>query len=576
MVLSIMGQPAAEPGAESLEASPFRASRLPVWLFWALVLCLLPLMVMASEDFGATWDEGERHENGRRVYEYFTGRLPRDQAHHGTLYPALFDVIPAWLSEHVQVDRHVLRHRVNAVFGWIGIVFAGRLAGRLFGPWTGILAAVLLVLSPRYFGHSMNNPKDLPFAAMSVVALYYMSTISSRWPYLSVGAGVRIAVALGLALGTRPGALLYFGYLPVLLAAVVVVNRSTGTGHTPIDWRLQWRAAAESAARVGVVLVVALLLGTVFWPWAQQSPFTRPFEAFRSLSGYDWSGVVLFDGKEYSAGEIPSSYLPTWFLIATPPVVLAGMALSVVLHVRGWGFGRLALWTVALLPIALIIARNTIVYDGMRHALFAYPPMCVLAASGWAGALSQRRRWLHTGAIVLLFLGLANVLAFNVRSYPNQVAYVNELAGGPKGAFGRYELDYWGNCLLQAVDWSANAAQRAQMRVRVWGRPHHIVEWDAARFPDLVVVPEQTDRHHLQVLLFRDSIEDVRTMAARDDIVHRVTTADGAVLCAVFRGPDFEQLSRRLQADLGGRFFETTPEVVVLSRGRFSLLPQRR
>jgi hypothetical protein len=547
MVWSIVDQPPAEPGAVPPEAPPLRTSRWPVWLFWVLVVCMLPLMVTAADDFGATWDEGDRHENGRRVYEYFTGRLSRDQAHYGTLYPALFDVIPVWLGEHIQADRHVLRHRVNAVFGWIGIVFAGRLAGRLFGPWAGILAVVLLALSPRYFGHSMNNPKDLPFAAMSVVALYYLSTISPRWPYLSVGAGIRIAVALGLALGTRPGALLYFGYLPLLLAAVVVVNRTTSSANTPMNWRFDWRAAAKIVARVGAVLALALLVGTIFWPWAQEAPLTRPFQALSGLSGYDWSGSVLFGGTEYSAGRIPSSYLPTWFLIATPPVVLAGMALSVVPRVRGWGFARLALWTVALLPIVLIIVRQTVVYDGLRHALFAYPPMCVLAASGWAGALGHRRRWLRTGALVLLLLGVANVLAFNVRSYPNQVAYVNELAGGPKGAFGRYELDYWGNCLLQALDWSASAARRARMQVRVFGRPHHIIEWDGLRFPELVVAQERTDPHHLQVFLLRNSIEDVRMMAARDDIVHRVTTSDGAVLCAVYPGPDFEELSRRLQ-----------------------------
>ena len=144
--------------------------------------------------------------------------MPREQAHYGTMYPGLFDVIPAWLERQYDVDRYVLRHRVNAVFGWIGIVFTGLLASRLFGPWSGILAVILLAASPGYFAHSMNNPKDLPFAAMSVMVLYCLSRLSPRWPYLTVGTGAALAVALGLALGTRPGALLYFGYLPLFLA----------------------------------------------------------------------------------------------------------------------------------------------------------------------------------------------------------------------------------------------------------------------------------------------------------------------------------------------------------------------
>ncbi len=223
------------------------------------------------------------------------------------------------------------------------------------------------------------------------------------------------------------------------------------------------------------------------------------------------------------------------------------MVLSIVPHVRGWGFARVALWSAALLPIALIILRNSMVYDGIRHVLFAYMPMVVLAASGWAGLLAHGRRWLRVGGLALLVAGLANVLAFNVRSYPNQAVYVNELAGGPSGAFGRYELDYWGNCVLQAVKWSASAARQARMPVTVWGRPEHLVRDDAARFPELIVTLNGTDPHHLQIRLVRGSIKEVREMT-RGDAVHHVTTADGAVLCAVYRGPDYEELYRRLQA----------------------------
>ena len=517
-------------------------SRWPVWLFWILVVSLLPTMVAASEDFGATWDEGDRHENGRVVLEYFQGKRPREQAHYGTMYPALFDVIPAWLERQYPVDRFILRHRVNAVFGWIGIAFAGGLAYRVFGPVCGILAVILLAASPRYFAHSMNNPKDLPFAAMSVLVLYGLSRLSPRWPYVTAGAGAIIAVALGLTMGTRPGALLYFGYLPMLVTALVMVQRVAAR-----DWRVDEIAAAKLAARVDLVVVGGLLLGTVFWPWAQAEPFSRPFEALDKASAYDWDGLVIFAGREYSASELPSSYLPTWFLIATPPVVLAGLALSIVAIVRGWGLQRLALWTVSLLPIVLIVVRDSTVYDGMRHALFAYPPMAVLAASGWAGILMHRERWLRIGGIALLMAGLANILTFNVRSYPNQAAYVNEVAGGPSGAFGRYELDFWGNCLLQSVEWSATAAEQAQMPVTIWGHPQHVVEFDATRFPQLKVAPDRTDPHHLQIHLLRGPIKDVRALAWRRDALHRVTTADGAVLCAVFPGSEYEALRLRLQ-----------------------------
>ena len=536
-----------------------QASRWPRVLFWILAASLLPVMVTASADFGMTWDEMDRHKNGRAIVDYYLGSVPREQAHYGTMYPGLFDVIPAWLERQVDVDRYVLRHRVNAVFGWIGIVFTGLLASRLFGPWSGILAQILLAVSPRYFAHSMNNPKDLPFAAMSVMVLYCLSRLTPRWPYLTVGTGAALAVALGLALGTRPGALIYFGYLPLLLLAILIVQWISAVPRADRGdvrrWlrtiftipRVHWTAAVQLVARVSLVIVAGLVLGTVFWPWAQVEPFTRPFEALTRAGAYDWDGLVLFDGRQYPADKLPSSYLPTWFLITTPLVVLVGMVFAIA-HVRGWGWPRLALWTVALLPIVLIIARGSMVYDGMRHVLFAYPPMAVLAASGWTALLTDRQRWLRIGGFALLIAGLVNVLSFNLRSYPNQVAYINELAGGPSGAFGSYELDYWGNCMLQAVEWSAATARRAQMPVRVFGRPDHLVEFNAARFPALIVAPNRADPHHLEIQLLRGSVNHMLRLVTNPQVVHRVTTADGAVLCVVSRGSHFEELERRLQA----------------------------
>jgi hypothetical protein len=436
----------------------------------------------------------------------------------------------------VPVNRYVLRHVINAIFGWIGVVYGGRLAARLFGRWAGVLAMILLAASPRYFADSMNNPKDLPFAAMTVVALYYFSTISPAWPYISRATAIKIAVALALALNIRSAALLYVGYLAMLVMAFAIAERN-----------LDWRRLADTAARVAGVAVAVLLLGTAFWPWAQGAPLTRPVEALLGMASNPWAGGVLFNAEEYAATDLPWSYPLWWLLISTPPVVLAGAVLSLLAPPdRGWSRRTTALWAVAALPVLLVIVRDSTLYDGFRHLLFVYPILVVLAAAGWAAWLAERRHpWVRRSAAALLVAGLINVLAFDVRFHPNQTVYFNELVGGPRGAFAKFDMDYWGNCVLEAVAWSANTARLSGRAITISGNPWHLVQLNAERFRELSFTPPHRP-HYLDVLLNRGSAAGVRRLANRQDALYRVQTPDGVVLCVVVPGPAFAELQPHL------------------------------
>jgi hypothetical protein len=371
---------------------------------------------------------------------------------------------------------------------------------------------------------------------MSMVALYYISTVSPKWPYVTPGTGIKIAVALALALNIRVGALVYLGYFGLLVLAFVVAERCT-----------DWRRLADTAARLAGVTAGVLLLGTLFWPWAQAAPLTRPIQALIGLSNFPWDSGIVFNGRNYTALSLPWYYPLEWLLISTPPVVIAGVILSVlVVRNREWAIRNAALWIVLILPLALVITRDSTLYDGIRHLLFIYPIVALLAASGWTAALlaTQRARpWLRTGTAALLAVGLINVVAFDIRFHPNQTVYFNELVGGPRGAFGKFDMDYWGNCMLEAVVWSAKTAKLSGRPIGISGNPWHLVQLNAERFPHLLYfVPPHRRQYHLDVRLNRGSKEGMAELANRGDALYRVVTADGVVLCAVLPGPAFAQL----------------------------------
>lgn len=509
------------------------------WVFVALAATLLPLMVFASFDFGVTWDEKPRHHYGELVWEFMRGLRARNTTYvedGGHLYGGLFDTICAAVEQYVPVNRYVLRHAINAAFGWIGIVYVGRLAARLFGQWAGVLGLLLIAFSPRYFADSMNNPKDLPFAAATAAALYYFSTMSPRWPYLSRSSAFKIVLALAAALNIRAAALLYLGYFGLLIAAFVVAER-----------QFDRRRLLDTFLRVVAVTAGVLVLGTVFWPWAMASPFVRPIEALLSFANAPFGADVLFNGHPVPSNDLPWYYVPVWLLISTPPVVLVGLVLTGLFTKREWVPALFALSAIALLPIALVIVQRSTLYDGVRHLLFIYPVIVVLAAAGWTAALSRRDPLVRRITAVLLVIGLVNILTFTVRAHPNESAYFNELVGGPKGAFSKYDMDYWGNCVLQAVGWSAKTAQLSGVPVVISGEPSQVIQLDSERFHQLSFEPPFRNKHQLDIRLARGSGEGVAGLAGRPDALYRVQMPDGAVLCVVEPGPAFAQLQPYLK-----------------------------
>jgi hypothetical protein len=435
-------------------------------------------------------------------------------------------------------DAFVLRHRLNAFVGGLGILVTGVLAARLAGVHVGLLAVVLLALSPRWIGHSMNNPKDLPFAVFCAAALLSFTLVRGVAPILTWPRALVIGFTLALALNVRPGALLYLGYLGILLAAAAVAARA---------WRP--RLLAVTAAQFACAALVMLLAGTLLWPWAQANPFVRPIQALFGVSMFEWAGAVLFRGREVPASGVPPTYLPVWMLITIPPVVLAGAAASAaVLRDARQRWLTLGLWGVTLLPIALAAARGSTLYDGWRHVLFVYPSLVVLSAIGWRALLAAPMLWLRAGVIAVLVAGCLEPLIFMVKNHPHQIVYFNSAVGGPRGAYRNYELDYWGNSLLTAGEWTSKLARRSGTFLRVSGSPGSLVATNLVRFPALV--PTRAQEAHVEIRLLRGSRNTVTILANRADALHVVRTADGAPLAVVLPGPRIQHVWARLSPHL--------------------------
>ena len=71
------------------------------------------------------------------------------------------------------------------------------------GPFTGLLALVLLAACPLYYGHMFINAKDGPFAAVTMIALLGIVRALQEYPRATPPTLALCGVGIGLAVGTR-------------------------------------------------------------------------------------------------------------------------------------------------------------------------------------------------------------------------------------------------------------------------------------------------------------------------------------------------------------------------------------
>ena len=496
-----------------------------------LVVAFL-LMPVLSFDFGITYDEPRRAAHGDMIVDYYASgfkdtRALEPEPEALKYYGALFDSFTSVLHELTQLDLYPLRHLVNSLLGCLLLFYVCRLAASLYGQYAGLAALLLMLISPRFIGHSMNNPKDIPFAAFFLAATYYLLQFThTRHIYARKHIGLFVLFA-SLCLMIRPGALLLLFYLACILG-FAVLREALQSG------RLDRRQILSAATLGALALILVFPLGTMFWPWAQLNPYWRPVEALQAVSRFPWQDMVLYQGEQILSANMPWHYIPTWIGITTPLVVLlfffSGLWRTAYKHEGKTVL--LAFFT--LFPLAYVIIKGAVVYDGYRHLFFVYPMMVVLAAGAlvWSIELAAKRKLYAAVLAVLVVAGSYHSIYYIFRDHPNEVVYFNQIVGGVEGALYEYELDYWGNCMKQSAQWlHEKALQEGRQLLVAPGPPPHLAQHYLQEYDSLV----QAGKNYEYIFFYlRDSPENLRMYVNSPMVVHQVT-AGGAPICLVWK-----------------------------------------
>ena len=216
-------------------------------------------------------------------------------------------------------------------------------------------------------------------------------------------------------------------------------------------------------------------------------------------------------------------------------------AFAAVVHAAADAWRRAGLWFVVLFPLITAVVMDSTLYDGIRHLLFIYPVLVVLAVGGWTGLLSldaslvgpRRRR----GRVAV---GLVTLLTFDIRFHPNQGVYFNSLVGGPRAAFAPTTWTTGATAYCRRWSGPPRPHGRRVCPSRSRGTQRTWCKIDAARFREVYFTPPQRNRHYFHIRLARGPAASLQELA-QEPAVHQVRTPDGAVLCSITPGPAFDE-----------------------------------
>lgn len=444
---------------------------VPVIFFAAYFL----IGVLCVADYGVSWDEPVSRMNGLVNAKYLgelyfpilltpeVSAVPDLRDWYDKDYGVAFE-LPAAILESVfslndSREIYIYRHFLTFISSMLGAIAIYALASQRFKDYRyGILAALLLVTSPRIFAESFYNSKDIVFMSAFAVSMYtlvrFLKTPSILWAFFH-------AITAAYATDVRiMGVMLALGTIACLL----------------LNYFKRILTLSSAAKWIFFFIVFYSIFLVLFFPWLWGSPVENFIQAFKNMAAFRWDNELLFLGSTVRSTALPWHYAPSYIGLTTPiPYLMlffvGAFSTISLLFRRGVRFWRneeemqdYIYFSIFFAPLSAVIVLASVLYDGWRQLYFIYPSFILLATLGVHKILSSVRSFKSTlFALVLILAAIAQNIYWIHVWHPYQNTYFNAVAG--KNWIENFDVDYWGLSNLQALQLILDADDSAYINV---------------------------------------------------------------------------------------------------------------
>jgi len=450
------------------------------YIFYIAAGLLLCFMLKGGVDAGISGDEYLHYSQSVHVYDYFSTSGQDNSAlitpiTHLKYYGQSFDNMTTILIKWFNIDDIFLfRHLSCSLAGWLTVIVTAFFAVWLAGYGAGILVILLFALSPTFLGHAQNNLKDIPFALSYISAIFFIIRCLFLEGKSKISDAILLTLSIAFSISVRPGGILLICYLNFFLILFFTYKYLSRQFNILIFRRKLILTLSIS--------VVAWFLSIILWPYAQLNPIMNVWKSLMVITQFPTTVMQIFEGKMEWSDFMPWYYLPKYMAITIPLTVIAGLAVFIILIKKIINndnlFKYVFLIFSVLFPLLFVINEKSNLYGSWRHFLFIYPSIVLLASIGILYFIrSMKNKYLIAGTLGLIFISALHPIKFMILNHPYYYLYYNQLVGGLKGAYGKYETDYYYHTIRGGSEWLAKFLSNSKNEKPVRIATNFSVNW---------------------------------------------------------------------------------------------------
>ena len=221
------------------------------------------------------------------------------------MYGVIFDIPAALLEISLDLNEPIkyygLRHLMVFIFFFSGSIFFYKiLKNRFKDNFVSFLGLFLFILTPRIFGDSFWNNKDIIFLSLYTISLFYFFKLIDNESWKNI---LLLSLFSAFATSIRIAGI----FIPLSLLFFFLLNKLSERNDVTLR-------------TIILYLVSYIIFLFISWPFLW-SNFSSGFLSIFQLS-MSWSGKVNFLGEYYLSNNLPYYYLIFWIIISTPIIHL--------------------------------------------------------------------------------------------------------------------------------------------------------------------------------------------------------------------------------------------------------------